>query len=160
MAKNFRPGLLRIPALMLVLSGGMYLFSNRMVEWYPPQVFDVSHPVVFENEFACANHYLRRGLIIGEEPVLVDFSFFDKYCRVCRIGSDVLDAEGFDTLQFVGFERSEGERAEMFVPPPGFVPAREEDVRFTQLDRLQLRFLTPIPKQRFMVYTYVREHAE
>jgi hypothetical protein len=158
--KMFRPRFLNILALVLCLTGGIYLFSNRILEWYPPQVFDVEHPVVFENEFACANHYLRRGLRIGEEPVLVDFSMFEKYCKVCRIGTDVLDVEGADMLQFVGFALSEEELAGVFTPPPGFVLAHTEGVRLTRLDRLQFRYLTPIPKRTFAVYTFMRETGD
>ncbi len=95
--KNLRPRLLDALALALLASGGIYLFSNQMVEWYPAQAFDGPRQVIFENEFACANHYLRRGFGTGEEPVLVDFTMFEKYCKLCRIGTDVLDAGGVDT---------------------------------------------------------------
>ena len=156
LVKYLRPRLLDALALALLASGGIYLFSNQMVEWYPPQAFDGPHQVIFENEFACANHYLRRGFGTGEEPVLVDFTMFEKYCKLCRIGTDVLDAGGVDTLQFVGFERPEPELAKVFTPPPGFSLSRTEDVRMRWLDRVQFRHLNPIPKRRFKVYTYVR----
>lgn len=156
LVKSLRPRLLNVLALVFLTSGGIYLLSNRIVEWYPPQVFDVPHPVVFENEFAGANHYLRHGLVVGEEPVLADFSMFERYCQSCQIGTGVLETEGVSTLQFVGFERPEAELAKVFAPPPDFVLTRVEGVRLTWLDQLQFKYLTPIPKQRFLVYTYVR----
>jgi hypothetical protein len=141
---------LHVISVFLIISGLIYTSSNRIVEWYPPDTFESKVPVIFENEFSYATQYLKIDKNKSASPLIRDFSNMDMYCKLCRIGTDEIPFEEFNSFIYVSIEKKDNP---VFT---GFVLKSKSDIKYTWLDKLEFKYLTPIPKTKFKIFEYQR----
>jgi len=151
--RHFDKKSLYVLASLLFCSGLIYISSNRVAGIYPPPSFDDEAPIIYQNEWAYTTQHLRSTEKPSEPPFITDFSSIRKNCRICRMGTKDIPFDQFDTLWTVWSHRSD---------PDHFIPAEFKKVEggmpnFTWLDRMQFKYLTPLPKDRYLVYKYVRQ---
>ncbi len=151
MARNLPPVTLRATAVVLMGSTALYLFSNGLSNYFPPSSVDQKGVFIFQDEFAYANRYFRSQT--KEQPYLLDFSKFDIFCRVCKMGTDDIPFHEYNVLQFIC--RSDF-NPDYFVPD-GYKLAEQREL-LTALDTLQFSYLRPVCSTRFALSVYSRRN--
>ena len=141
---------LQIISLFLIISGLIYTASNRIVEWYAPDAFESEIPVIWENEFVYATQYLKIDRNKSASPLIKDFSNMDIYCKLCRMGTDEIPYENYSTFLYVAEKKKNDPVFN------GFALKYKKDIKYTWLDKLFFKYLTPIPKTTFRIFEYQR----
>jgi hypothetical protein len=141
---------LSVLGIIFIFSGVIYISSNRMVGYYPPQAFNRNVPVVFQNDFTYANQYLRKDATLSRTPFILNFSKFERFCKICRMGTNEIPFDKYDDICIVGLSDTNFDN----LLPPDFTLARKKGVKLTWLDKQQFKYLTPIPKVRYSIYEY------
>jgi hypothetical protein len=127
-------------SLVFFSSGLLYVASVRVGDYYPPPSFSRASPVIFQDDFAYSTQYLCKTGDTSWSPFIMDLSGFDKFCRVCKMGTNKIGFDNFLKVWIVAaYDFDPGK-----LLPPGLWQFRRNEVNLTRWDLLQLRFLTPI----------------
>ena len=113
--------------------------ADGVSDYYPPSHIGGGVPIVFQNEFAYSNAYLRGKSDRGKEAFILDQSRFERYCKVCKMGTDKIRLENYDKIWVVGRYDYIPEN----VIPPNFRLVRREE-GLSWFDKVQFKYLTPI----------------
>ena len=142
-------------SVLLMVTGIFYITSFRISDFFPPPDLEGKEPVVFKDEFAYSTRYLRSRDQAAEKPVFIHFNMFEKYCRVCKLGTPI------DAFRFEGQDRvwMVGDRVFRFGK---YIPKEFELVKtyayLSWADRVKFKFLHPIDDNwRFIVWEFRRK---
>jgi len=153
--RNLSPLMIRIFSVVLMMSGALYLLSASISTSYPIPDLGTSSPVIFEDEFAYADRYLRSDPKDRGEPFILDFSRFDAFCRVCRMGTDDIPYGSMDRFLVV---TRHVEVTRLNIDPRQFIPLEYSLVSkydaLNWLDRIQFKYLTPMDRMHFVVWEF------
>jgi len=138
---------------ILIISGLLYVSSNGVSDFFPPPAFKDDSSIVFQDVHAYANQYLRSNKSASPNPFMIDLLLFQRYCKVCRMGTDSIPYNNFDTFWIVGRRTFDPSK----VVPENFVLTETRDAGLTWSDKLQLKYFTPIyPLRFFRILEYHR----
>ncbi len=148
--RNYHKNALHVLTVILFCSGLIFASSNRVAGVYPPPSFTEDIPIIYQNEWAYATQYLRRPKRLPQNEFLADFSSFDMRCRLCTMGTNNIPFEQYNLLWVVWSNRSDPDK----FMPADFARTREGLANLTWLDKLQFKYLTPLPKTQYLVFKY------
>lgn len=136
-------------SMVLIVSGLIYVLSNRVSDYYPAPLYNKEMPVIFQNEFSYSTQYIRDWKVTQEEPYIIDQSSFQKYCKICTMGKSDIDFSGHDWVSIVAFYKYDASP----ILPSDFVLV-EKTENLTWLDRMQFKYLTPLHPGRQATFIY------
>jgi hypothetical protein len=146
---------LHLVSVLLMVTGLFYITSFRISNSFLPPAMEGKEPVVYKDEFAYSTRYLRSRDQAAEEPVFIRYEMFDKYCRVCKLGTLIDDFrfEDYDRVWMVG------NRVFRF---DEYIPVEFELVKkyahLSWADRIKFKFLHPIDADwLYLVWEYRRK---
>ncbi len=139
-------------SLVMVMSGILFLLSASLEDNYPAPHTVGKQPIIYQNAFAYATDYFY-ATTKDSEPYMIDFTPFDKFCRICRIGTADIPYEQMDSVWVVYRSRNTP------VPeiPPSFSMVSREETNLTRLDRFGFKYLTPVYHRRYALYKFVKK---
>lgn len=137
---------------VLLCSGVLYLCSNGLSNYFPPTVVCGGGHIVFQDEMAYADHYFRCATDETTALYITDRSKFQKFCRVCEMGTNVVPYEDFEALRFIC--RHDFDPGVLL--PDNFIQVDSQPL-LTGFDRRLFSWLTPVGTTHFTLFTYRRE---
>ncbi len=151
MGRNLSQRMVRSLSIVLMLSGALYLPSAGVSDIYPVPDVKTSIPVIFEDEFSYSDSYLRSNTDDSVIPFILVSSNFEKYCRVCRMGTDQIPYDSMDRLLVVTRHEVDPSR---LIPPEFSLVSKVDALNW--LDRIQFKYLTPMNRIHFVLSEYKR----
>jgi hypothetical protein len=147
--RNYGHVILSAISFVFFISGLLYVSSNIIAGYYPPPSFEKLSPVIFKDEFAYSNQYMRAGSERPTKPYLLD-SKFDKFCKTCSMGISQIP---FDHLEnFWVVDRVEYEPHILI--PLRFALTNKKEVGLTGLDKYQFKHFRPFSTWRYATFEY------
>jgi hypothetical protein len=137
-------------SFVLLVSGLLYVSSNVIAGYYPPPSLVKLAPIIFRDEFAYSNRYLRFGERVSEEPFLIDQSNFDKFCKTCRMGTRDIPFDKFEKFWIVDRYDSDSHP----IVPSGFSLVEEKAVGLTASDKYQFDHFCPLSTWHYATFEY------
>lgn len=136
-------------SVVFILSGLLYVSSNIVSDYYPPPSFEKLSPVIFKDEFAYSNQYMRAGNEGPTKPYLLR-SKFDRFCKTCSMGISQIPFDRFE--HFWVADRVEYE-PHMLIPSR-FTLVDKKEVGLTRSDKYQFEHFRPFATLRYATFEY------
>ncbi len=141
-----------VMSVVMVISGILFLQSAALEDNYPAPYSGGKQPIIYQDIFAFATDYFYAP-IRNHEPYMLDFTPFDKFCRVCRIGVPDIPYDQMDSLWVI--YRSRNKPIQEL--PPVFSRVSQEESNLTWVDKFGFKYLTPVYHRRYAIYKFVRK---
>jgi len=81
--RNFSYSFLSLIAVIVIISGILYMASARVSNSFPAGVIDYNKPNIYGSPRAYATQYLKNWKK-GDVPMFLSMKSFDKSCRICK----------------------------------------------------------------------------
>jgi hypothetical protein len=140
---------LSVLSVLFIVSGLLYMASNRVSDYYPAPAFDKTMPIIYQDEFSYSTQYLISGNQSSEEPLIWDFSEFERNCKLCKMGRSEIHLENYDKIRIVGREDFNPDK----IMPANFILVKKQEC-LSWFDRLQFKYLSPLHPMRHTIYEY------
>lgn len=150
--KIFPLKLLRVLSVVWIVSGLLFLASNRVQDSYPPPALSGYENVVYYTEFSYSTRYLKIDYKANAEPELLN-QRFASFCRVCTMGRLFNADESRKEIVVAGT----ADFPEIGIMPDNYILIKR-NINISPLDELFFKYLTPIYTNRFGVFVYRLKH--
>ena len=144
---NFQRTVLLTFSVLLLVSGLLYVTSNGIADWFPPKYIEEPRPTVYESVFAYSDRYLRSDAANGTVPYFIYMRHFNDYCRVCKMGTDKIPYDKFDSMTVVTLSASTATTI-----PSTFVCSKQDPYGLGWIDSFRFRYFKPIYPWYFSAY--------
>jgi hypothetical protein len=148
--KAYSKTVIHVLAVVLMITGLLYVPSNLVGWYYAPTKTQEEIPVLYENEFAYATDYYRTQRKGVPAPIFMEDTSFREWCRVCEMGSNIdsninLLSE-YDRVGIVcryGYDPSKSLPSDFRIV--------EKKRLYSALDTFLLHYLTPTEQRRYQM---------
>ena len=146
---SFRKQTLNLMSGLIIISGILYSNSTAINDYFTPNPSpDFDEPIVYQDIFTYSTDYFKNDPTYS--PYIIDKTGFEKYCRICEMGNDNIPFESFNS--FVLLSRYYDEQ--MPTIPKKFRLYRTQYACFSDLDKFQLKYFTPIIQVYYKFYFF------
>ena len=135
-------------SFVMIASSILYLSSKVLSDYLPPSGLPYGPTYVYENHAAYADYYFHQYPNLDKQPLIIDMSFLDKYCSICKMGTEVSDRDYFDSIYLVARDNYD---INSFLKLHNLKIMNVKDIGLSTTDRFQLKYFTLL-KDRFLLY--------
>jgi len=137
-------------SLILLFSGVVYSFSNRVDNGYPAPNIDNTEKVLFFNPGSYASCYIMSDSMNNEIPYILRQSDFAKSCRVCQVGEEIVPFSNFDSFEMI---RPSWINIEDKIPKE-FILQNDQAESLSETDSFFFTYLRPMYNKYYIVDSY------
>ena len=145
----------RVLSVVLIVSGGFYLFSSGISDEYGTPGTFPNKQVFFKDVHSFSTYYFENQHDAGRSVRILDKSEFKKFCKLCDTGSLVAVGDQVNERDEFSVVGRENLNYTLFVPGEFILVRQNHNLRL--LDRFMLKHFSPVYFASYAAYDFKRK---
>ncbi|MFA5014650.1 MAG: hypothetical protein WC549_03810 [Actinomycetota bacterium] len=135
---------LHFVSTIFIISGLLYIFSKGVSDGFGPPASNKITKIIFQNAQSYSNQYLTYDKNSNNEAVIIETTEFNQFCVLCRMGTSYINFKEYYDINLIAKDNFDYRKL-----IPNEFKLIENKINLSLLDKLQLRYLTPIYENKY-----------
>lgn len=149
---NFNKKMVKFISIIFMITGLLYVFSFGISHSYAPPALAGMSTAVFQDVEAYSTRHLVVNSAGADEPYILDFYIFNKSCKLCKIGTDDIPLNNFNTLWVIAKSNFVYSKS----IPAGF-KLTDKILYLSSIDKLMFRYFKPFNTDYYCIFKFEKD---